>query len=491
MLGNALQSETASAPWGAPRTTHRSSKCTAMAALLATPPTPGVRLTLRPQYLNWCKSREPDNAIHHFLRGLSMAATGGLEPTAPRFHYGWLVLGVGTLVVFGSLGLARFGYSVVLPAMQEGLGMDNRLAGALATANLTGYLLFSAVGGLLAARLGPRRVIAAGLGLAAVSMIMTGMAQSVAAAAVWRALAGVGSGASNVPVMGLMSAWFAPRRRGLAAGVAVAGSSIALIVVGPVVPRILAAYGDVGWRVCWYVFGGATLLLAVCAGVFLRNRPAEVGREPIGARPTDPAPAAAGDLSRWSEVYTTPVVWLLGLVYIAFGFSYIIYMTFFGKCLIADGGYTQAEAGRLFMLMGWFSLFCGLIWGCLSDVIGRKYALAIVYVVHAVAFSLFPLWPRPAGFTLSAVLFGLSAWSIPGIMAATCGDLLGPRRAPAALGFVTLFFGVGQVAGPFLAGAMADASGSFWSALWLAAGVALVGAVGSILLPLKRAAAGT
>jgi len=34
-----------------------------------------------------------------------------------KFHYGWLVLAIGTLAVFGALGLARFGYSVVLPAM--------------------------------------------------------------------------------------------------------------------------------------------------------------------------------------------------------------------------------------------------------------------------------------------------------------------------------------------------------------------------------------
>ena len=43
----------------------------------------------------------------------------------PRFHYGWVVIIVGTLVVFGSLGLARFSYTVMLPVMQESLAMDN------------------------------------------------------------------------------------------------------------------------------------------------------------------------------------------------------------------------------------------------------------------------------------------------------------------------------------------------------------------------------
>ena len=54
---------------------------------------------------------------------------------------------MGTLVVMGALGLARFGYTLVLPAMQDGLGIANTEAGALATANLIGYLLLSALGG--------------------------------------------------------------------------------------------------------------------------------------------------------------------------------------------------------------------------------------------------------------------------------------------------------------------------------------------------------
>lgn len=396
-----------------------------------------------------------------------------------RPHYAWVVLAIGTLVVFGSLGLGRFGYTVILPSMQQGLGLDNTGAGALATANLIGYITLSAIGGALAARYGPRTVIAAGLALVGVGMIFTGTVTGFASAAIWRALTGLGSGASNVPVMALMAAWFASRRRGLASGVAVAGSSVGLIVVGPLVPRILSAYGENGWRVSWFVFGGATLALAVFAYSLLRNRPAEMGLRPAGddavgdppaARPSSPAPLD------WGRVYRSWTVWHLGLVYVAFGFSYIIYMTFFTKGLIAQGGYSKEAAGSLFMAMGWISLLCGLIWGTVSDVMGRKGALVIVYLIHAVAFGLFAFWPAPPGFTLSAILFGLAAWSIPAIMAAICGDILGPRLAPAALGFITLFFGLGQAVGPSVAGAMADAAGTFTPAFALAAFVALLGA---------------
>jgi MFS family permease len=65
-------------------------------------------------------------------------------------------------------------------------------------------------------------------------------------------------------------------------------------------------------------------------------------------------------------------------------------------------------------------------------------------------------------------------------MAATCGDVLGAKLAPAGLGFITLFFGIGQATAPSMAGALADKFGSFSHAFLLAAGVALVGAIAAV-----------
>ncbi len=398
-----------------------------------------------------------------------------------RLHYSWIVLGVGTLTVFGALGLGRFGYTVVLPSMQDGLSLSNTQAGVLATANLIGYLALSAIGGALASRYGPRTVITAGLTLVGVSMLLTASARGFPSAALWRALTGVGSGASNVPVMGLLAAWFTAKRRGLATGIGVLGSSIGVIFIGPLAPRVMASFGENGWRVCWVVYAAAALAIAVLAWTFLRDSPAEKGLRPLGAVGKESEPGPGSRPLQWGRVYKSLPVWHLGLVYVAFGFSYIIYMTFFTKRLIAEGGYSPHAAGQLFSIMGWLSFLC-MTWGYVSDLIGRKWALVIVYVIQGTSFCLFGIWPTPAGFTISAVLFGLSAWSIPAIMAAACGDVLGARMAPAALGFITLFFGIGQAAAPSIAGAIADATGSFSPAFLLAGGVAFLGAVGSAFL---------
>jgi MFS family permease len=416
--------------------------------------------------------------------------------SSPRLHYAWIMLAMGTMVVFAALGLARFGYTLLLPSMQAGLGMDNTQAGALVTANLTGYLTLSLLGGALASRYGARLVITVGLLVTGTGMALTGLAGGFAEAALWRLLTGLGSGAGNVTMMGLLAAWFATRRRGLAAGIAVSGSSVALILIGPIVPRLLLAYGEDGWRLSWILFGVVTLALAVAGWFLLKNDPRELGLHPLGSTDGERKADAAARLLPWGSVYRSTAVWHLGLVYIAFGFAYIIYLTFFTKRLVAEGGYSIAEAGTLFMTLGWFSLFCGLIWGSVSDIIGRKRAMIIVYLIQALAFALFALWPSPVGFTLSAVLFGLTAWSIPAIMAATCADILGPRMAPAALGFVTVFFGAGQALGPSVAGAMADASGSLVSAYILAGAVSLLGALIAAFLrpapaaPVEAGAAG-
>jgi sugar phosphate permease len=413
-------------------------------------------------------------------------------------HYGWIVLAVSTLTVLGSIGMARFGYTLILPAMQDSLGLSNTETGALATANFTGYLVLAVLGGALASRYRPRWVIGISMLVTGVAMVLTGTVRGFAGAFAWRMVTGVGSGGANVPVMSLVPAWFAARRRGMATGIAVGGSSISLVLMGAVVPRILEHQGAEGWRYGWFILGGVVLLLGVVGLVFLRDRPEDRGLRTVGARgegatvldaPRRPQRAKLrATLPDWSRVYRNRALWHLAIVYVAFGFSYVIYSTFFAKYLMSEGGYTRQAAGNLWAIIGWISIVSGIGWGSLSDRIGRKYALALVYLIQAFSFTTFALWRADSGYAASVIAFGLTGWSIPGIVAAACSDYAGSRLAPAAFGFTTLFFGVGQVAGPTIAGWLADACGTFGPAFLLAGGAAALGAVGSLLLDSAEAA---
>lgn len=405
---------------------------------------------------------------------------------AHRLHYGIIVLALIVVAVFSALGLARFGYTSILPAMQEGLHLSNTQVGELQTLNLIGYLLTVVFAGILASRFGPRIVISVSLLVVSLAMIFTGLFPTFGSACIGRFFAGVGGAGGNVPAMGLVSAWFGPRRRGLASGIAVAGSSVALIVTGPLIPAILNAFGSDGWRVSWYVLGALGLAACGLCTVFLRNRPQERGLIPLGENPAEIRQNSADNgtaVLRWGLVYKSRMLWRLAIIYFAFGFSYIIYSTFFIKHLVREGAFTIAAAGSLWMNIGIVSLVSGFIWGSISDRFGRRIALMGVFALQGIAFAVFGLSRELPAVYFSAALFGLTAWSIPALMAALAGDVFGPRLAPAALGLMTVIFGIGQAMGPYLAGALADATQSFAPAFVIAGAIALIlGAGGSFML---------
>jgi len=407
------------------------------------------------------------------------------RPSAP-VHYGFVVLALIGLVVFGSLGLARFGYTSVLPAMQDSLRLTNTQTGELQSWNLLGYLVTVVFAGLLAARFGPRVVISISLLITGTAMILTGLIPTFGGACLGRFLAGVGGAGGNVPAMALVSAWFGARRRGLASGAGVGGSSLGLIVTGPLIPVILARHGAEGWRVCWYVLGAMVLGVFLLCVLLLRNRPAEMGLRPLGDTEAEShqreAEQRASSLD-WGLIYRSRVLWHLAAIYFAFGFSYIIYATFFIRHLVKDGGFTKTDAGLLWLTIGMVSGISGFVWGGVSDRWGRRVALLAVFALQGLSFLVFGLsHERPAVY-LSAGLFAMTAWSIPALMAALCGDEFGARLAPAALGLLTITFGIGQVLGPYLAGRIADATQSFSPAFVTAGVVALIlGAGGSFLL---------
>ena len=198
----------------------------------------------------------------------------------------------------------------------------------MATANLAGYMVMAIVGGALASRFGPRRVVTGGLLLACLGMVITGLALSYSMALGGRFLSGVGAAGSNIPAHTMMALWFSQRRRGLATGTTATGASIGLVLVGPLVPFIIRSYGENGWRTAWFVLAAVVGVVAIVSYLVIRDRP--------GYRPDDHGPVVPGKAGDWKKIYLSGKVWHLGVVYFMFGFAYMAYMTFFTKRLIAD-----------------------------------------------------------------------------------------------------------------------------------------------------------
>ena len=182
------------------------------------------------------------------------------------------------------------------------------------------------------------------------------------------------------------------------------------------------------------------------------------------------------------SVVRSRYAWHLGFVYMMFGFAYMVYFTFFQKRLTADLGFSSSAAGEFFLVVGVASLACGVLWGVISDRVGRGRAIAVMCLLQAVGAVLFAWWPGTPGLILSAVILGLTSLAVPGIVGAGCGDQFGPVLASASLGFVTIFLGIGQVLGPYLAGRLADAYGTLTYSYLMAAGVFFLGGLLAVVL---------
>jgi sugar phosphate permease len=404
-----------------------------------------------------------------------------------KLHYGWVVIFMGLLTTIASHGFGRMAYTIILPAMKDGLNFNYTQLGLLGTGNFIGYLTMAIIGGFLAARFGTRIIITFALMVMGVTMILTGLARSFGFAFGMRLLTGLGNGAAFVPAMALGSAWFAMKKRGFASGIVSAGVGAGTLISGLVVPLILGAFGPDGWRFAWYILGGAVVVISAVVFLFIRSRPEDKGLHQVGSDQSEAASAVSShgqnvSSLQWTQVYKKAAVWYLGIVYFFFGLSYIIYMIFFAAYLVKEMGFSQEWAGGLWAMVGGLSVFCGVIWGGISDRVGRSKGSALAYLVLGASYIIYALVKIKLGFYLSAILFGLTAWSIPVIMAAAAGDFVGPRLAPAGLGFITLFFGIGQALGPALGGYLADISHSFTLPFLVAGGISWLGMMFSFYL---------
>ena len=382
-------------------------------------------------------------------------------------HYGWYVVAAGTLCIFASLGMGRFALGMLLPAMAESLKLTYSQMGLISTSNFIGYLVAVLFCSYISAKIGSRLLIFFALLLVAVSMLLISRANSFTTVAIIYTLTGVGSGASNVPMMALVASWFSTRQRGKAAGFVVIGSGFAILLSGKLIPYLNQLSVADGWRTSWLVLGIIVLFISIICFVVIRDTPAELGLEPF-------------DSNKKSKMGTTPKfaeesfsasrkdIYHLGAIYFLFGYTYVIYATFIVTTLVQERGFSEAVAGNFWSWVGFLSLFSGPVFGTLSDKLGRKTGLILVFTIQMFAYLLVALSLPVKFLYLSIGCYGIVAWSIPSIMTALVGDYVGPQKTARVFGFITFIFALGQIAGPAIAGFLAEKYGSFSSSFLMA-----------------------
>lgn len=403
------------------------------------------------------------------------------------FHYGWIIVLCGALTLFACLGLARFAYGMLLPAMRASLDFGYDRMGFISTGNFVGYLAAVALAPGVIRRWGPRLTAVGGLLLVAGSLLGISRSSSFVPLLLLYGLTGLGGGFANIPIMVLVAHWFRRERRGRAAGLMILGSGAAIVLSGLLIPVLNQRLGPEGWRTGWLLIGLVALGITILSAALLRNDPAELGLEPLGSRVPLPAQAL--------EAHPPPggggILARLGLVYFLFGLTYMVFGTFIVATMVAEFGFTEVKAGQLWAWIGLFSMASAVGFGVLSDRIGRKRGLMVAFALQSAAFLCAGSQLGSWGLLIAVVLFGLSLFAIPSIMAAAVGDYLGLAQAASGFSFITLCFAVGQIFGPGGAGMLAEASGSF-SGAYLTSGVlaALAVLLASRLPPPRSASSG-
>ena len=379
---------------------------------------------------------------------------------------GWTLAG-GIAALAISQGIGRFAYTPLLPFMQSALHFGPDVAGYLAAVNYAGYLV-----GALAAALVPRRwprtlILRASLVTCIASVAAMGLTTSLPIWAGLRTVAGVTS--AFVLVLASDFAFLALSRIGrpslkalLFGGVGV-GTAISGVVVAATVARW-------GWAGSWLAVAAAAIALAPLCWRGL-HAPFDAA-VPHAAGGTDAEAASDGGF---------PVALLLA-AYFCEGLGYIVTGTFLVAIVAAMPG-LSSYAPQTWIVVGLAAVVAAPLWSALAARMGLAGALITAHVVQAIGIVL-PVASQSLGAVfVSALAFGGTFTSISGLSLALGGHAA-PRHSARLIGVLTAVFGIGQVAGPVIAGKLAAESGDFNLALVLAA--AAVG-FGALLLLLGQA----
>jgi predicted MFS family arabinose efflux permease len=262
---------------------------------------------------------------------------------------------------------------------------------------------------------------------------------------------GAAAAGVHIAMTALTIVWFEKRSLGRALGIVIGGSGLGILITGILVPYLLTRGGLEGWRLCWLFLAILTCFVTVIATFLLKECPNGQG-EPVSQSTEEIAlPPSKSDHLSLRAIF---------VIYFIFGFAYIIYATYFVAFMVEDVDLSEKAAGHIWAIFGWMCMGSGLIWGALSDRLGRRKALLWNHGIISSALFLPLFFQQPLFLGLSTFLFGFTFLGAIAVFAAEIGDQVAEKRA-SVYGLMTLIHGIGQFFGTISGGALKDLTGSF------------------------------
>jgi len=383
--------------------------------------------------------------------------------------FNWNIIGFSFITLALVYGI-WYAYSVFFVALLKEFGWSRSIgAGAFSLFIIVSSVISPFVGNM-AYSAGPRKVIIGGSLVLGIGLILCSLTQSW-----WQLylffglITAIGLGASGwVPNITLIQLWFR-EKKGLAVGIVSSGIGIGILVC---VPSIQYLLDQVGWRVTYQIVAVFVPLVVISMAIAFLRRPPQaapfryIEREISPTVRKDPLVIDETWTSQsWTirRAITTKKFWLLSL---SFFLANSITQSIFTHqvAFFVDHGFQALFASYIVGIVGIVSLGGKILWGALSDRIGREktYTIGITFFVSGmIVLVLFSFFPSPILTYFYAVFFGMGYAVVAALPPLITADLFEGRGYGGIFGSLMIFIGMGGAFGAWLAGFIHDQIGSY------------------------------
>lgn len=401
--------------------------------------------------------------------------------------YGWVIVAV----VFITMGIAvnaRTAFSLLFPPILDEFGWERGMtAGAFSFGFIVSAILSPSLGRLMDRR-GPLVVNELGVVLIGSGLLLaTLIHQPWHLYATLGLLVGSGSVCLGYTGQGLfLPNWFV-HRRGLAMSLAFSGVGVGSVIVLPWMQTLI---GHAGWRTACLSLGILVLLLLLPLNLLVRRRPEDVGLQPDGERLSlsassskraanvvDPAWVAID----WTlaRAVRTSRFWWIAIGYFCALFAWYAVQVHQTKYLV-EIGFSPAVAAWALGCVSLAGIPGQIALGHISDRIGREFVWAVGSLGFTATFLLLLMLretPTPALLYLMIAAQGVLGYGVTSVIGAIPAEIFQGRHYGSIFGTLMLASIGGGAVGPWLTGALHDATGSYTVAFWIAIFLSLVSAL--------------
>ncbi|MBU6377083.1 MAG: MFS transporter [Gammaproteobacteria bacterium] len=378
----------------------------------------------------------------------------------------------------GLSGLAFYTFGVFVLPLVAAFGWTRGEVSIAASFLIIGTAITAPLVGSMIDRFGARRVglismVALAFGYALLTTIDGTIGTFYAA---WLGLSLIGGGTTPVVWTRTVNIWF-DRGRGLALGLALAGSGLAGVFAPLLVTKVIAAYG---WQGGYLAIGAFILVVSTpLIALLLQERPVAGGALPAGigsadtaAEQTTPLPGlelaqALRDLAFWKIAVG---FFLVSAVIAALIINLIP--------LLVDRGLDASKAAGIAGVMGVAVLVGRVVIGMLLDHLPSSLVAAVVLGLCALGCFVLSLPDAPLWVVgVSVLSLGLAAAAEVDLVAYLSSRFFGMRAYGKVYGWQLTSFYLGAAVGPLAAGMAYDRFGSYLPTLYFASAALLFGAL--------------